>query len=86
MRQQILEGPARRGQTGPESAAGGGRETIDSEIEEIKKQGGSGPWYSATVISKAFNIHPGTVHSRTYDRANHGFQGSLPEVRLLPLR
>ena len=51
---------------------------IDSEIEAIKKQGGSGPWYSTRVIAKAFNISHPAVTARA-SPAHLGFQGSLPE-------
>ena len=50
---------------------------IDLEIEEIKAQGGTGPWYSRSVTAEAFNLSYAAVENRT--RLGHpGFQGSLP--------
>ena len=50
---------------------------IDLEIEEIKAQGGSGPWYSVQTIARAFNCTNHAVQLRTWNNSR-GFQGSLP--------
>ena len=51
-------------------------ETIDSEIEVIKQQGGAGPWYSTATIAKAFNVSPTTIRCRL-EWVRTGFQGTL---------
>ena len=50
---------------------------IDLEIEEIKAQGGDGPWYSSATIGKAFNVSRNDIVHRTNLGAT-AFQGSLP--------
>ena len=52
-------------------------EEIDLEIEKIKAQGGTGPWYSRPTIAKAFNVSHSTVKSRTL-LGQVRYQGSLP--------
>ena len=53
-------------------------EEIDLEIEKIKAQGGTGPWYSSPTIAKAFNLTITSVAGRAR-LGSHAYQGSLPK-------